>query len=93
MRKGNGLALREFRQIKSLLKERLQKGGSIQKIYDDFLESELITMSRSSFYNYVHRILPEYDDADASSSLQTEDASKPQPAATRQPSGLRGLFD
>ena len=93
MRKGNGLALREFRQIKSLLKERLRKGGSIQDIYEEFLKRELITMSRSSFYNHIHRLPLEQDCAEMSSKTEIEDTNEPQPTSVSRSSGLSGLFD
>ena len=56
MRKGNGVAMREFRKIKLLLQQRLQEGGSISQMYDEFLEQGHITISRSSFYNHIHRL-------------------------------------
>ena len=64
MRNGNGVAYREFRQIELLVEQRLQEGGSIKKIYQDFLESELITMSLSSFYIHIRRLLPEQNGTD-----------------------------
>lgn len=63
MRKGNGVALREFRKIKLLLQQRLQEGGSISQMYDEFFERGLITISRSSFYNHIHRHVLEQKNA------------------------------
>lgn len=64
MGNGNGVAFREFRQIKLLVEQRLQEGGSVKKIYEDFLESELITMSLSSFYIHIRALLPEQNMTD-----------------------------
>ena len=72
MRNGNGVAYREFRQIKLLVEQRLQEGGSIKKIYEDFLESELVTMSLSSFYIHIRALLPEQNGPDGPSVTSRE---------------------